>query len=152
VLGTVPQVIAALQATEAIKLLAGRGRELVRRLRRVDLWTGETDSFDVSGPVEGCPACGQGVYEYLRGRGQTVGARLCGRSAVQVTPGADARPDLPVLARRLSPLGTVACSPHMLRFSAGDREIVVFPDGRAIITGTTDPAEARALYSRYIGL
>ena len=31
-------------------------------------------------------------------------------------------------------------------------EISVFPDGRAIIRGTEDPAVARAVYSRYIGV
>jgi adenylyltransferase/sulfurtransferase len=30
-------------------------------------------------------------------------------------------------------------------------EITVFPDGRAIIRGTSDPAIAQSLYSRYIG-
>ncbi len=152
ILGTVPQVIAALQGTEAIKLLAGRRGELVRGLRYFDLWTGEVNTFALSRPEKDCPACSRGVYEFLRGRGQTVGARLCGRSAVQVTPGTASAPDLPELARRLSPLGTVQCSPHMLRFAAGGREIALFPDGRAIITGTSDPAEARALYARYVGL
>jgi adenylyltransferase/sulfurtransferase len=39
----------------------------------------------------------------------------------------------------------------MLRFHSGDTEIVLFPDGRAIIKGTADEGVARALYSRYIG-
>jgi len=30
-------------------------------------------------------------------------------------------------------------------------ELTIFPDGRAIIRGTSDPAVARSLYSRYIG-
>jgi molybdopterin-synthase adenylyltransferase len=30
-------------------------------------------------------------------------------------------------------------------------EMTVFPDGRAIIKGTEDPAVARAAYSRYVG-
>ena len=29
--------------------------------------------------------------------------------------------------------------------------MTVFPDGRAIVKGTQDPAVARSLYSRYIG-
>jgi hypothetical protein len=31
-------------------------------------------------------------------------------------------------------------------------ELNLFPDGRAIMVGCTDPAMARALYARYIGL
>jgi hypothetical protein len=30
-------------------------------------------------------------------------------------------------------------------------ELTIFPDGRAIIRGTSDPAVARTLYSRYVG-
>ncbi len=30
-------------------------------------------------------------------------------------------------------------------------ELTVFPDGRAIIKGTTDIAIARSLYARYVG-
>ena len=30
-------------------------------------------------------------------------------------------------------------------------ELTIFPDGRAIIRGTSDPSIARSLYSRYIG-
>jgi hypothetical protein len=33
-----------------------------------------------------------------------------------------------------------------------DYEITLFKDGRAIIKGTDEPALARAIYARYIGL
>jgi adenylyltransferase/sulfurtransferase len=39
----------------------------------------------------------------------------------------------------------------LLRLQVEGYEITVFPDARALIKGTTDPALARALYSRYIG-
>jgi adenylyltransferase/sulfurtransferase len=38
-----------------------------------------------------------------------------------------------------------------LRFLSPPYELTVFPDGRAIIKGTTDPGLARSLYSRYVG-
>jgi adenylyltransferase/sulfurtransferase len=31
-------------------------------------------------------------------------------------------------------------------------ELTVFPDGRAIIKGTTDPGVARSVYARYVGM
>jgi len=40
----------------------------------------------------------------------------------------------------------------MLRFSVDNYQVVVFRDGRAIIKGTSDPAAARSVYSRYVGL
>jgi adenylyltransferase/sulfurtransferase len=41
----------------------------------------------------------------------------------------------------------------LLRFTdaATDREITVFPDGRAIVRGTTDGDEAKRLYATYVG-
>ncbi len=38
-----------------------------------------------------------------------------------------------------------------LRATLDPYELTVFPDGRAIIKGTTDPGIARSLYARYIG-
>ena len=39
----------------------------------------------------------------------------------------------------------------VLKFFREPYEITLFPDGRAIIKGTTDTAIARSLYARYIG-
>ena len=39
----------------------------------------------------------------------------------------------------------------MLRLVVEDYQITVFPDGRAIIGGTEEIAEARTVYARYIG-
>ena len=38
----------------------------------------------------------------------------------------------------------------MLGFGIDDKEILVFPDGRAIVKGTLDEAEACDLYYRYV--
>jgi len=40
---------------------------------------------------------------------------------------------------------------YLLRCSVDAFELTVFPDGRAIVKGTDDPAVARALYAKYIG-
>ena len=60
--------------------------------------------------------------------------------------------DLPSLHQRLAPLGEVHSTQHLLKFWISPYEITVFPDGRAIIKGTTDPGVARSLYSRYLGM
>ena len=38
-----------------------------------------------------------------------------------------------------------------LRAALDPYELTVFPDGRAIIKGTTDPGIARSVYARYVG-
>jgi adenylyltransferase/sulfurtransferase len=55
------------------------------------------------------------------------------------------------LALRLNGLGAVRANEFALRFTSGDHEMTVFPDGRAIIKGTTDIGVARGIYSKYIG-
>jgi adenylyltransferase/sulfurtransferase len=66
---------------------------------------------------------------------------------------------LPALAVRLAAAGDVRTTPHMLKCrlspSSGgateDLSLTVFPDGRAIVHGTADPARARTLYARWVG-
>jgi adenylyltransferase/sulfurtransferase len=57
VLGTVPALIAALQATEAIKLLAGA--QASTDLLSVDLWERTFQQIQI-GKNPTCPACGDG--------------------------------------------------------------------------------------------
>jgi adenylyltransferase/sulfurtransferase len=60
--------------------------------------------------------------------------------------------DILELRRKLEPLGEVRANEFVLRFFSAPYEITVFPDGRAIVKGTSDTAVARSLYSRYVGL
>ncbi len=63
-----------------------------------------------------------------------------------------ARPlNLADLESRLLPLGQVRRNDFALRFFLPSYEMTVFPDGRAIVKGTTDVGLARSLYARYIG-
>ena len=62
---------------------------------------------------------------------------------------APARPR--VLGREPPPAGDVRLNEFALRAWIDGYELTVFPDGRAIIKGTTDVGLARSLYARYIG-
>jgi len=55
------------------------------------------------------------------------------------------------LRERLAPLGEVRGNGMLLRFSRPPHTITVFPDGRALIQGTTDVGLARSLYARFLG-
>jgi adenylyltransferase/sulfurtransferase len=55
------------------------------------------------------------------------------------------------LVRRLAGLGRITRNPFLLRLAVEGYEITLFPDGRAIIHGTHDPAVARTIYARYVG-
>jgi len=47
--------------------------------------------------------------------------------------------------------GKIVRNPYLLSFTIGAHRLVVFKDGRALIHGTKDIAEAKTLYHRYIG-
>jgi adenylyltransferase/sulfurtransferase len=151
VLGTVPQIVASLQVTEAIKILTGHVADLVTQMRYVDVWVGIIEALEIGKGKEPCPACDLARFEFLEGTRGGGSAKMCGRTAVQVDPGKVAPADFQALSVRLGSLGEVKFNQYMLRFHAGDKEIVLFPDGRAIIKGTSDESAARALYARFIG-
>jgi adenylyltransferase/sulfurtransferase len=150
ILNTVPAVVASLQASEAIKILAGRREAVSRRITSVDVWTGLVRQVKQPGPDPECAACGRREFVHLDAP-RRAPVTLCGRNAVQIheTP---RQLDLEETARRLQPLGQVRVNPYVLRFSIPPYEITLFPDGRAIIKGTMDTGLARSLYARYIGM
>jgi adenylyltransferase/sulfurtransferase len=151
VVAPIVHVVAGLQAGEALKMLAGRGRDLLPGIVTVDLWKGRFEVMDLGGRAPWCPACTEDRYDYLEAGTGTGSAVLCGRDAVQVRPPRGTRVDLPALAGRLAASGDVASNEHLVRFRAPGTEMVVFGDGRAIVKGVKDAAQARSLYARYVG-
>ena len=151
VIAPVVHAVAAFQVTEALKILSGREDALTGDVLSLDVWRGRVDAFRPSRPREGCPACGRRELSYLVGDGANQAVTLCGRNAVQVRPSKTRALDLEEVAKRLRKLGSVRVNAFLLRVKLDDRELVLFKDGRAIVHGTVDPAEARSLYARYIG-
>ncbi|HOQ98438.1 MAG TPA: ThiF family adenylyltransferase [Anaerolineae bacterium] len=151
ILGPVVKIIGALEAAEALKLLAGKGT-LNPGLLTIDIWDQHFDQVAVTVRVPSCPACGQQRYDYLEPASGPQATSLCGRNAIHIAmPGAGGL-SLAQLAERLRPVvGPVAANEFMLRFRAEGYEFTVFPDARAIIKGTDDEALAKGLYARYIG-
>lgn len=157
VLGPVVGVIANLQAAEAIKILAGRFEAVSRDLTSIDLWHGEHHRLQLAGAWRAgeCACCGQGRFEHLAGEFTGATASLCGREAVQIVPRVAARTDLASLAARLEAHGRVEHNRFLLRAALQDAtgpiNLTVFPNGRAIIKGTSRPEVARGIYARYVG-
>ena len=155
VLGPVVELVAATQMIEALKLLTGRREELNRSLVNIDAWTSQFTHVDVQSAYDSgdCACCKHKRFDYLEGRLGSTATTLCGRDAVQINPQPGAKVDLEAMARKLA---AVAVRPpthnrFMLRARFSDGEIALFPDGRAIIKGTDNPDQARALYAKYVG-
>lgn len=153
VIGPAISVIAALQAVETLKLLAGRREAVNRRLTLVDLWTNQIRMVGVeqAGPGDKCRACGRHEYEWLEGRRGSASAVLCGRNSVQLSPNSDGKISLKALAEKLRGVGAVSGNEFLLRLAVEKYRITVFADGRTIVGGTDDVAEARAVHARYVG-
>jgi adenylyltransferase/sulfurtransferase len=151
VVAPVVHVIAGIQAGEALKLLAGRQQDLLPGIATVDLWRGTFDVVDLSGQSPSCPACTVGRFDYATAAPNGAATVLCGRDAIQVRPPQGARIDLPALAGRLAAVGDVAANEYLVRFSTRDAQMIVFGDGRAIVKGVRDAAQARTLYAKYVG-
>lgn len=143
-------VMSSIVSAEAIKLLVGTGRRNTGFIH-VDLWDNNFESFNVPRRRD-CPACGLGRFEYLEGESTGAAAAfLCGRNAVQINPGKGHALNLPALAERLEKIGKVSINEYLVKFTADNYELTIFPDARAIVKGTEDAAVARSLYSKYIG-
>ncbi|HWC06799.1 MAG TPA: ThiF family adenylyltransferase [Gemmatimonadota bacterium] len=152
VLGAAVAVVAGHQNAEILKLALGARDKVTRALLRLDVWETGWTSVATGPPRPDCPVCGARSYEWLEGRRGGRAARLCGRRAIQLLPGEGApRPRLPELAGRLRPEWEVTLNEHLLRARRGDRTVSVFRDGRAIVEGTADEAEARSLVARVVG-
>ena len=156
VLGPAVNVVASLEAIDAIKLLSGRRDQIEPALKIIDVWEATLRKMSVSKVRDnsGCPACFAGERNWLSGQQGSQSSVLCGRNAVQISPQEKAKLVLDDLAAKLAPSGTVEHNQYLLRLllSNPDFEVTVFRDGRAIIKGTEDISVARAVYSRYIGL
>jgi adenylyltransferase/sulfurtransferase len=148
VLGPTPVIAAALQVTEALKILAGKAP--FPGVVAFDLFATAFRAIKVQKNPQ-CPCCVQRRFEFLEGRAASGAISLCGRNAVQIRPADDRPVDLDALAARLSGAGKLTNNGSLLRLEVGPHTLHVFLDGRAIVKGTDDPAVARALYARYVG-
>ncbi len=151
ILNTAVNVVASVAASETIKMLVGG--EALGKLRKTfwsfDVWTNEQAEIAAGRPRAGCRACGDRNFVHLAGEGRPH-ITMCGRNSVQIHE--RARPiDFAEMQRRLETLGVVRHNEFVLKFWREPYEMTLFPDGRAIIKGTTDTGVARSLYARYVG-
>lgn len=155
VLGPVVNMVASHQALEAMKILMGSFSALNRRLLSFDAWSGRVSMLKVQQAYDSgdCPCCRHQVFEFLEGKYGTTATSLCGRNAVQITPPTALEMDFARISAKLQKITQAEpkFNEFMLKAQVGPHELTVFPDGRAIIKGTNQPAEARSIYAKYIG-
>jgi molybdopterin/thiamine biosynthesis adenylyltransferase len=151
ILNTAVNVVASIAATEAMKLLVGgaAAEQLRKTLWSFDVWSNQHAEISAAKPSAGCRACGERDFIHLAGEGRPH-ITMCGRNSVQIHE--RARPiDFAEMQQRLETHGVVRHNEFVLKFWREPYEMTLFPDGRAIIKGTTDTGVARSLYARFVG-
>ncbi len=148
ILASTTAAVASLQVAAALRLLTG-WPDFRSRIQTLDVWEGTFKGILAGPRDEKCPTCRTRNFRYLEGLRRTP-VSMCGRNAVQLHD--TTRPlNLEDLAARLRPLGDVRVNEFALRFALPKYHLTFFPDGRAIIKGTTDVGVARSMYARYVG-
>ncbi len=149
ILNTAVNLVASLAATEAMKLLVGARASMRRTLLSFDVWHNDRSEISAAAPRSDCSVCRRRQFAYLAGRAHPH-ISLCGRNSVQIHE--RSRPiDFAALEARLAPHGDVRYTEYVLKFERPPMELTLFPDGRAIIKGTTDTGVARSFYARFVG-
>src|SRR5437870_454267 len=153
VLSPIVNIVASYQAAEAFKVLTGRRELINRELIYVDVWENVQRRIKIApllGKVD-CPCCRRREFAWLDGAQGSQTTSLCGRNAVQVSLRAAVQLNFEEMARHLEAVGAVSYNRFLLKFDAEGYQFTVFPDGRAIIKGTSDVDKARTLYAKYVG-
>ncbi len=149
VMGTAVTMVASLAGTEALKILLGKEPATTGSVILLDVWQGALRKIELR-KDPACPCCSLRSFPFLEDAGETTAIELCGKDAVQL-PRTHGEIDLLTVASQLEQVGSVKASPSMVRLDMDDRRILVFRDGRAIVGGTRDPAEARTIRDRLLG-
>lgn len=155
--GVLPGAVAAtaaIQFTEAVKVLTGRPQDLLGGLVLVDTWTGVLRRVrmpEFGSSTRPCPACRGGDFAYLDGRRATRVQELCGDGTVLLSRPAG-QPDLARLTecRRRDP--TLRSHAECVHFDVDGCRVVVFSTGRTLVHGARDTAHARSIYAQHVAV
>ena len=149
VIGATPGTIAAIQALEAIKLLAGiegslKNRLLVCDFRRMEFLTIELIK------TEGCRICQQKVERGVEEKEKLTW--MCGRDVVNINPPKPMSIDLNEALQKISGYQVLTSSPLILVFKYKGVEVSLFRQGRMLLKNVKSEEEALTIYNELLAL
>lgn len=150
VLGAAVNVIASLEIVQTLRVLTDQVPS-PPPLIFVDVWEGLWETVALQKGAASCPTCDEGRFDFLRAREGHRVVELCGRDAFQITPRRRRVMPLDELAGRLREVGELLQNDYLLRLEVAPYELTIFADGRTLVKGAKDEAEARGVYARYVG-
>lgn len=152
VLAPLVNIVAAYQVTLANKVCSIKPKQGLPFMH-IDIWTNEFEDLSFMQTINPeCPCCQQRTYSYLNEyRPQSLCTQLCGRDSVQISPVQSHTLSLHEWTRKWKPFGEVIQSPFHIKLIFNEYTIILFKDGRMLITGTNDEQIARKLYEQLTG-
>lgn len=142
VLAAATTTIAAMQTTEAMKILIEE--KATSALLRLNVWQPGIIELRVK-KNPGCGSCNGSGYSYLSGKKASSAVVMCGRGAYQIKGKAIDMESLGLKLRRMGE--NVVDFGECISF----RNIMLFKDGRALVKANS-VEEAKIAYARYVGL
>ncbi|WCD84199.1 Sulfur carrier protein adenylyltransferase [Streptomyces xanthophaeus] len=152
VLPSAAATVAALQVTEALKVLLGLDASSLSGLQRIDAWNAVLHRVPLPAFPSGakpCPTCTDRDFVYLRGAHSTTARQLCGDDTVLLTTSAGA-PDFERLSRRHVANASLRVRPEHVQLDIDGCRIVAFSSGRTLIHGAGGVNRAKAIYARHV--
>jgi adenylyltransferase/sulfurtransferase len=142
-------IVVSFQIAAAFKILTHQ--DVSQELLQFDVWENQYRTISIQRAKRSdCKTCGLREFPALEHR-EGFETSLCGRDAVQLKPARKAILNLEEFYQRWLKTGECIRNPFLIKLMLRDNEIVLFPDGRAIIKGTSDISRARDLYAKYVG-
>jgi molybdopterin/thiamine biosynthesis adenylyltransferase len=154
IIGPNVQMVIAHQTAEALKILVEDWEALRTSFVSFDVWRNQYTTMKMGKAKKAtCLSCGENPsYPYLDVENHTKTTVLCGRDTVQIRPPKVQKLVLSELAEKLMRLGyEVKGNPYLVSVEWEENRLVIFNDGRALIHGTKDLTQAKAIYQRILG-
>ena len=145
------RVVASIEANEALKILSGHPEAISRT------WTISTCGTIRCGRSSSIRPARRIVLAAasIDFPGLLASGAVTPPSCAAATPCNSAFPAARQSARsletKLAAVGQVSRNKYLVRATIGTYNLTVFPDGRAVIGGTEDIAEAKSVYAKYVG-
>ena len=141
--------VVSYQIAAAFKVLTEQKQ--TPEILQFDIWENHYRTLSLErAKRKGCQTCDLREFPALMRQGG-MESSLCGRDAVQIKPRIAATLNLKEFYVRWRESGECVQNAFLVKLILPENEIVLFPDGRAIIKGTADITRARDLYAKYVG-
>ncbi len=139
VINTIPHAMAAIQATEAIKVLTKQ--EYNKEIIHYDIWKNQIDKIKINKNPK-CKTC-SGIYEYLNGRKSRDTIKICGSCSYQIK----IKPiDINKLFKKLDKISNIRITDDCIILE----NMILFKSGRVLVKAKSKE-QAKSIVDRYLG-